>query len=409
MPLNRYERVAVAFAPRIGLAWSPKARNGKPPTTVIRTGFGAYYDRVNENLTMQALRFNGVNQQQFLITSPDFFPVVPSLGSLAAQRQPVNTYELDAKLRTPFLMQSAISLEQQLPAKTTFSATYLHVDVTHNLRTVNINAPLPGTYDPSQPGSGTRPYGAAAGNLFLYESNGISDQNMFFMNLNTRFHPKVSLFFFYAFISANSDVDRLGQPSNPYNFKQDYSRATWVQRDSGNIFGSITAPFGIQFNPNIVISAGSPYNLISGHDTNGDTVSNDRPAFATDLKRPSVVFTRFGAFDTSPIAGQTIVPRNYLTADRMWNFNLRVGRTFGFGQVKEAPKGPGVANAATGKERRYSANFYVFCNNVFNHLNHGGFIGNLASPLFGQSTSIYLFRGDLSNNRMIQFGTQLNF
>jgi hypothetical protein len=45
---------------------------------------------------------------------------------------------------------------------------------------------------------------------------------------------------------------------------------------------------------------------------------------------------------------------------------------------------------------------------VQNHLNRGGFIGNLSSPLVGQSTAIYLFR-ETSNNRRIQFGTQFNF
>jgi len=45
---------------------------------------------------------------------------------------------------------------------------------------------------------------------------------------------------------------------------------------------------------------------------------------------------------------------------------------------------------------------------VFNHVNQGAYVGNLSSPLFGQSTNLYLFR-DTSNNRRVQFGTQFNF
>jgi hypothetical protein len=95
----------------------------------------------------------------------------------------------------------------------------------------------------------------------------------------------------------------------------------------------------------------------------------------------------------------------------MWNFNLRLGRSFAFGKVKggAAPSpAPAASGNGNGGEHRFNLNFNVFVNNVFNHLNHGGFVGNLSSPLFGTSTSIYLFR-ETSNNRRIQFGTQLSF
>ena len=45
------------FAPRVGIAWAPKGKAGKPPKTVIRAGSGVYYDRVAMNLTLQQLRF----------------------------------------------------------------------------------------------------------------------------------------------------------------------------------------------------------------------------------------------------------------------------------------------------------------------------------------------------------------
>jgi len=100
-----------------------------------------------------------------------------------------------------------------------------------------------------------------------------------------------------------------------------------------------------------------------------------------------------GAFDTNPLPGQTIVPRNYLTGAGMWNLNMRVGRTFLLGKPKD---------------RRYSLNVNVDVNNLFNHVNPGGYVGNLSSPLFGQPTNLFLFR-DPSNNRRVQLGAQFSF
>ena len=163
------------------------------------------------------------------------------------------------------------------------------------------------------------------------------------------------------------------------------------------MLGTITAPLGVQLSPFFVTSSGQPYDLTIGTDLYGTMIANARPAFATDLSRPSVVITRFGAFDTDPLPGQTIVPRDYLTGTPMWNLNMRVSRTFAVGKLKN-----------TAGERRMKLNLNVDVNNVFNHLNQGGWVGALSSPLFGQSTAINLFR-DTSNNRRVQFGTLLSF
>ena len=107
----RYERQTninsgLNFAPRLAVAWSPGAANSaKPPKMVIRAGAGVFYNRFGENNTLQANRFNGVNQQQFFVSevplynsngqfvsptaSPlDTFPNVPSVTSLNFIRAP---------------------------------------------------------------------------------------------------------------------------------------------------------------------------------------------------------------------------------------------------------------------------------------------------------------------------------
>jgi len=410
------------FAPRLGVAWGPGGKANKPPKVVLRGGAGIFYDRITDNLVLQQARFNGVTQQQYVVTNPDFFPAIPSLASLAAEQQPPATYQLDKKLRAPASFMGSVSLEKQLH-RTNIAATYIGFHTEHLVRTVDINSPIPGTYNPTDPTSGLRPYGNAAGNIFQYESNGVSNFNEFITTANTQFTKKLSLNIAYGRIKVDSNVDGMGMPSHPYNFKADYGTSTNERKNLAQVMGSILAPWGIRMNPFVVFFGGIPYDLTIGRDLNGDTIANDRPAFATDLSRPSVVFTRFGAFDTNPIPGQTLVPRNYLVGNPMWNFNCRIGRTFAFGSVKKGTQGvsgtdqgfqaptasmAGGPRQQSGGEKRFSLNLNLFVNNVFNHLNRGGWVGDLSSPLFGQSTAIYLQR-ETSNDRTLQFGMQLSF
>jgi hypothetical protein len=160
------------WAPRVALAWSPGAKNGGPaPKTVIRAGIGMFYNRYPTGLIVQATHLNGINQQQFIVTNPTFFPQVPSVPTLLAQQQPPKTSSLENNARTIAVRQIAITVERQLPWKTTLSATYLDILATHLFTSVNVNTPLPGTYIPGQPASGVRPLGNAAGNPFVFENN----------------------------------------------------------------------------------------------------------------------------------------------------------------------------------------------------------------------------------------------
>src|SRR5207253_10117615 len=73
------------FAPRVGIAWAlGGAGNNRSPKTVLRAGYGIFYDRFSSDLVLQQELQNGVTQQQFLVKNPQFFdhdepqPVPPS-------------------------------------------------------------------------------------------------------------------------------------------------------------------------------------------------------------------------------------------------------------------------------------------------------------------------------------------
>src|SRR5213596_2847772 len=91
---------------------------------VVRAGFGIFYDRFGLANTMTALRRNGVRQQQYVITNPDFFPSIPSISSLAGFQSTQIREQVSADLVAPQLLQSAISIERQLARNTTVAVTY---------------------------------------------------------------------------------------------------------------------------------------------------------------------------------------------------------------------------------------------------------------------------------------------
>ena len=94
------------FAPRVGFAWAP-GRNGEP-FVVVRGGFGLFYQRVSETLTLNAKRLNGTRQRQYLITNPDFYPNIPSPDLLAANAAPQAIRVMQSSLRAPRLMQTGL-------------------------------------------------------------------------------------------------------------------------------------------------------------------------------------------------------------------------------------------------------------------------------------------------------------
>lgn len=419
------------LAPRLGFAWGL----GRRPKTVIRGGFGLFYDRVGENLVLQALRLNGLNQQQYLVRMPDFYPEIPSLETLAAWRLPSAVRQIDARLEAPYMMQAALGVERQLPHNVFLSVTYTGTRGVHLLRSRNINAPV----------DGVRPLDG--GDIYQFESSGNFRQHQLITNVNARINPKLSLFGFYALGRARSDSDGAGSfPANSYDLTGEWGRAGFDVRHRVFVGGSLVAPFGLRFSPFITASSGQPFNITLGRDLNGDSVFNDRPAFATDLSRASVIFTRWGAFDTDPLPGQTIIPRNWGAGPGQFTVNLRLSRTFGFGGERRnrseehmqgppagapPPGGPGGPGGGPGGGRpdgprggpgglfgegagnsRYSLTFSVSARNLLNHVNLATPVGTLTSPLFGISNALaggFGPGGSASANRRIEFQVRLSF
>jgi hypothetical protein len=429
-------------APRIGWAWGLGGGQGRfrTPKTVLRAGSGFFFDRFNVTNTLNAERFNGINDQSFTITNPNFFPAagvpIPGIAALQALNSQGSTiFKVDPNLHAQTMLQSAVSIDRQLPHNITLTLQYLNTRGTHVPLTENINSPFPGTYVPSLTGGtpqGLYPYGQAAGIIDLYSNSGVYRQNQFVVNSNARINTRISVFGYYVYGHANSDAN--GSPSNPYNLAQDYGRASYDIRQQANVNGSIVAPWGLRFSPNIGIRSAPPYNIVTGLDDLGTTVFNQRPAFipaGSNLPACATKGLVAGAppciargFVVNPTQGMTVIPVNYGKAFPQYNVNMRISRTWGFGEsiastrnrqqqdgggrgggFGQAPGGGGRPGGGGGGARggggpggggdmggssgkRYSLTASIMFHNMFNTVNKGIPIGNLLSPEFGEPTSL---------------------
>src|SRR5271166_510097 len=394
------------FAPRIGLAWGIGGNGKNPPKTVLRAGFGIFYDRFTYDLVETQQRYNELSplQQQLQIQNPVFFLPIPNpvpSGTLVSTQ-----YADNNNLRAPYTMQTGITLERQLTKVANIAVTYLNSRGVHQFYTNNLNPFIPS----SDPSGGARPL-PNEGNILQYQSEGTFKQNQLIVNGSIRMGAKLSLFGYYTYNRANSDTSGVNSfPSNPLNLSEDYGRASFDIRNRLFLGGTIGLPRGFRLSPFMIASSGIPFNITTGTDPYQDNLYNVRPAFA--VCTPSNQ-TKFGCFDTTPAPGATPIPINFGEGPGRFTMNLRLSKTFGFGPAIEGASGSGgggmggMGGGTCGRgpggggrggqggrgmdastNHRYSLTFGVIGRNIFNNVNLATPIGNLGSPLFGESNGL---------------------
>jgi hypothetical protein len=366
-----------------------------------------FYDRFALANVITAKRFDGRIQQQFVVNEPASFPNPPTITVPSAIQ------EINSSLRAPYLMQSALTVERQLTRGTTLAVTYTNSHGLHQLRTLDVNAPVLGTFDPTVPGSGVFPLGFNAP-VFQMVSDGLYNQNQLIVNMNSKLSSRLSFFSNYTLNRALSNTDGPTTiPANPYNYSGEYGPAISDIRNSV-VFGGTFERWKFRIAPMLRMFSGPPFDITAGSDIYGDTLFNARPGISSDPSKSGLIQTNYGLLDPDPSPGEPTLSRNSGRGPGYVLFNLRLTKLFEFGRM------PVSATQSTGakasEEHRYTISLAASMRNIINHDNPGPIIGDVTSPFFGranQSAGAASFGGtgflESANNRRLELQMKFSF
>ena len=428
------------WAPRASMAYALDGGHGKPPKTVLRAGYGFFYDRFQTTnlLTVQ----HADTQSKTVFNNPTCSSSTASGGQARSLNEidlstcstngtvlngstiPVK-YQVDPHFRSPYTGQAGASLERQLSAGSSFTVTYLHSFGVHQLVTINANQ-----YNPVLAGAGDDPFplDPSGGYIYQFYPQAVYKQDQLITNVNARVTKKLSLLGFYTAAWAHSNGGGGSNASNAYNLDQDYGPATFVSGNQVFAMANYSGPWALRFNPFLIAQSGKPFNVTLPEDPLNNFY-NQRPGQATADQCQAdptryIYEPGFGCMDSQPQPGETLVPANMGHGPAAVAVNLRVSRAFGFGPETGSAAGPsgdgghggppgggrrggppggglgpgglgggggrgmGGMFGPSGTGRKYSLNFSVQALNLFNNINYGGPNGVLGSPHFDRSTTL---------------------
>jgi hypothetical protein len=405
--------------------WGPRASfayaldgNGKDKKTktVIRGGYGFFFDRFN---TSSLLTINRANiQQQIVFNNPTCTSTATSLNAIdlstCSSNSTVNTetapvrYEVAPHYHAATTEQFGTSLERQLSAGTSLTLTYLHSYGVHQVVTRNANQAEGGT-----------PQDNSGGYLYQFFPEGVFKQNQAIVSVNSKVTKNLNLVGFYTLSYADGNAN--GSASNAYNLDQDYGPAPFVTRNSLFFMGNYNGPWGVRFSPFMIAQSGRPFNITLASDPLNN-LFNQRPGVAAASSctpnQNRYIQTVFGCLDVQPAFGEPLIAANVGSSPASVAFNLRVSKAIGLGPKLPDPNaatgpaqggggppdgggrgrggppggglGPGGLGGGgrgmggmfgpSGTGRRFSLTFSAQALNLFNDIDYGTPTGTIAPP-----------------------------
>jgi hypothetical protein len=300
-----YDRDWNNFSPRLGLAWNVNGTN----KTVVRAGWGLFYDAFSQDFFAGQLPFNTFNP------GPAFNPVGPSpvLFSFSTQSViengvPVFTdfldsdvFAVDPNLRTPYIQNYNLNLQRELFGKSVLEVGYVGSTGKKLFRYRDINQPL----NPSV--SSARPFDngpfAPSGGTFFYvnqlETTAFSNYNALQASFTVRNRGGFSAQAYYTWshsIDNASDgqdyVANATQPDNSHCTRCEKANSNFDSRHRFTVTASYALPNlweshprfgkGWQLNTVVTMRSGNPFHLTLFDDYNNTGEFFPRPDLIGD-------------------------------------------------------------------------------------------------------------------------------
>jgi outer membrane receptor protein involved in Fe transport len=275
------------WAPRFGLTWRPGDK------TVVRAGFGVFYDTLNLRLLSQVIRQNGANVLSYTITPATAgAPIFPNLLTSPAgtlTKPSVTTFEPDFKEMR--MHQGNLQVEQALGKdfSITLGTQYYggrHIPV---LIDTNLGRPVGFLADGRSVFSNSNRSNPNFAQILQLTSEATSVYYGGFLGVNKRFSQgfqfTASYTLGWAFNTNDSTGDSGSNVTDSTRLRRDYGPSSSDQRHrfvmqgvwQPRIRNVVLDRWMIA--PNLTFTTAFPVNVVQGSDLNGDGINNDRPLF----------------------------------------------------------------------------------------------------------------------------------
>ena len=278
------------FAPRIGVAYAPDFL-GRVHKTVIRAGYGIFFDRLPLRATSNALQRDGSKYRVAVLSfGQTGAPTFPTLLTAFPSNLLVSITTIDPNIRNAYSQQANLQIERELSGAMSLSVGYLHVRGEHIILSRNVNVPRfpasSGVFNLGRPDS-------RFANVSRFESSGDSYYDGMVVSFRRRFSRWAQSRVSYTLSKAIDDVGNafFFSPQDNLNLRDERGLADNDQRHHLTVSGAFESPAAKDgdsvmrralsgFQLSYIFQYGSrlPFNIVTGTDRNNDTNVNDRPA-----------------------------------------------------------------------------------------------------------------------------------
>lgn len=314
---------AANFGPRASFSWTPD----KKETWVFRARVGLFSTLIGPGHAREAARLNDVLQKQVTAYSPSYVdPLLPGSASMMVG----TVQQLSHSLAQPLAFAGYFNIEHELPHHWNFRTNFYLDDVWNMVRIRNINAPMvkssvDAAPDPTIALHAPRPF-ASDENILQYQNSGHFQGRVLSFVVDQHSNKRFGLFAYYVYRTSRTDGgSRDGIPQSSYSDAGESARADWASTHGFFLNGNLSLPYGLALSTEFAAQQGTPFDVITGTDNNGDGNFNDRPSYAA-APGPGVYSTRFGLLSANTVNGN--VPRNLGTMPALIHLDANLSRTF---------------------------------------------------------------------------------